>query len=568
MTRHRAVEDPAIARSVVSGGSSRGKGLAVLVRAGVLGADRPDRSFRRLVALARFGPTLAGSFAAATARAPHQLAVIDERRQVSYAELDRRVRRIAAGLADFGVGPAGPVAVLQRNSAYLVETLVAASRLGANAVLLNVAMSAEQIGAVLDREKPRALIVDADLLADLTADQPPGAWPADMVVVIADPTGGQPTRADGVDGPPDADADVRLDELAETAGPDTPAPRTRGKFIVLTSGTTGPPKGARRGAPKGLGPAASMLSRIQLQTHEVMLISPPLFHTWGLGMLQLASALTSTIVLRRRSDPDVLLSALVEHACTSLIVVPVTAQRLLELPNAVRAAADLSALRVVACSSAALSADLSTRFQDAFGDVLHNVYGATEVSWATIARPEDLRLSPGSAGRPPHGTTIALLDEAGVAVPKGEIGGIYVVNELLFEGYTDGADRRRADGMMATGDQGRIDEHGLLTVLGREDDLVISGGENVYPSVLEELLVAQPEVREVAVIGVPDPKLGQRLAAYVVLTEKDALTADEVRTLARARLAAFCVPRDVVFLESLPRNATGKVMPRLLPPPV
>jgi acyl-CoA synthetase (AMP-forming)/AMP-acid ligase II len=229
-------------------------------------------------------------------------------------------------------------------------------------------------------------------------------------------------------------------------------------------------------------------------------------------MLQLASGLTSTVVLSRRSDPETVLAALNEHGCTSLIVVPAIAQRLLELPPAVRESVELSALRVVATSGAPLSADLSNRFQDAFGDVLYNVYGATEVSWATIAGPEDLRLSPGTAGRPPHGTRIALLDEMGVPVPKGEIGGIAVGNDLLFEGYTDGRDRHRANGMMATGDRGRIDEYGFLTVLGREDDLVISGGENVYPSVLEELLLAQPQVREVAVIGVPDAQLGQRLA--------------------------------------------------------
>jgi acyl-CoA synthetase (AMP-forming)/AMP-acid ligase II len=564
MMRDRGPVDRAGGRSVLSGGSSRVQGVAVLLRAGIVGPGRPDRSVRRLAALARFGATLAGSFAAATVRDPDRIAVIDERRRLSYAELDLRARRIAAGLAGYGVGPDGSVAVLQRNSAYTVETLIAISRLGADAVLLNVGMSPEQIGAVLDREQPRALVVDADLLAALIAGPQPGVRPAGLVVVIADPTAVRPGTTDGSGGP--SDADVSLDRLAELELPEAPPPRTRGRFVVLTSGTTGPPKGARRGAPKGLGPAVSMLSRIRLQAHEVMLISPPLFHTWGLGMLQLASALTGTVVLRRRPDPEILLAALAEHRCTSLIVVPVTAQRLLELPAAARDAVDLTALRVVACSSAALSADLSTRFQDAFGEVLHNVYGATEVSWATIARPDDLRRSPGSAGRPPHGTTIALLDDAGAPVPVGAVGGIHVGNELLFEGYTDGGDRRRADGMIATGDLGLIDEHGLLTVLGREDDLVISGGENVYPSVLEELLTAQPQVREVAVVGVPDRQLGRRLAAYLVLTDGAELSANDVRALARTRLAAFCVPRDVVFLEALPRNETGKVVPRLLPP--
>jgi acyl-CoA synthetase (AMP-forming)/AMP-acid ligase II len=540
--------------SVLDGGSGRANGLAVLVRAGVVSAERPDRTARRLAALATFGPSLAGSFAAATVHDPDRTAVIDDQRRLSYAELDTRARRIAARLTEFGIGPDGSVAVLQRNSAYLVESLIAISRLGADVVLLNVAMSADRIGAVLAREQPKVLIADADLLTGLIAGHDPDVRLAGLVVVIADRTSA-----------PSSGAELSLDELAGVEIADVPAPQRQGHFVVLTSGTTGPPKGARRGPPKGLGPLVSMLSRIRLQANEVMLIAPPLFHTWGLGMLQVAPALNSTIVLRRRSDPKIVLAALAEHRCTSLVAVPVIAQRLLELPQAALAAADLSGLGVVACSGAALSADLSTRFQDAFGDVLYNVYGATEVSWATIAAPEDLRLRPGSAGRPPHGTTIAVLDDAGVPVPIGEIGGIHVGNELLFEGYTDGTDRCRPDGMLATGDRGRIDADGLLAVLGREDDLVNSGGEKVYPSVVEELLAAHPQIREVAVIGVPDSDLGQRLAAYLVLREGSQLTADDVRALARARLAAFCVPRDVIFLDALPRGATGKVIPRLLP---
>jgi acyl-CoA synthetase (AMP-forming)/AMP-acid ligase II len=533
--------------SVLSGGGGRRQNLAVLLRAGVLGGSRPDRTVKRLAALVRFGPTLAGSFAAAAARDPGRTAVIDEQRRISYAELDARVRRIAAGLHRLGVGPTGPIAILQRNSAYLVEALIATARLGADAVLLNTGLSAAQLAEVLLRERPKVISVDAELLASLPE------LPADVTVIIADP--GEGPVATG----------SSLDQLADSTAPDPPAPRIRGRMIVLTSGTTGAPKGAKRGAPKGLGPAASMLSRIRLGAHEVMLIAPPLFHTWGLGMLQLASALGSTIVLRRRPEPETILAAVARHGCSSLIVVPVMAQRLLELPAEVRRGYDTSTLRVVACSGAAISKDLGTRFQDAFGDVLYNIYGATEFSWATIATPQDLRLSPGTAGRPPYGTRLALLDHEGTPVPLGQVGSVYVGNEMIFEGYTNGSDKQWADGLISTGDRGMIDEHGLLRILGRDDDMVISGGENVYPSAVEELLIAHPEVLEVAVIGVPDPAMGQRLAAYLVLREGSRLSTDAVKALVRAELASFCVPRDVFFLSCLPRNATGKVVPRLLP---
>jgi fatty-acyl-CoA synthase len=224
-------------------------------------------------------------------------------------------------------------------------------------------------------------------------------------------------------------------------------------------------------------------------------------------------------------------------------------------------------LRIAASSSAPLSKDLSTRFQDTFGDILYNIYGATEVSWATIATPRELRLAPGTAGRPPIGTRLALLSDKNRPVRLGNVGRIFVGNEMTFEGYTSGNDKERIRGLISTGDRGVIDEHGLLTVLGRDDDMVISGGEKVYPIVVEELLIAHPAIREVVVVGVPDDEMGQRLAAYIVRTEGSELAADAVKDLVRARLARFAVPRDVVFLDSLPRNSVGKVVPRLLPPP-
>ena len=547
---------------MLSGGGGGRRNLAVLIRSGVLSLGRPDRMLKRVAALATFGPTMAGTYAAAAARNPNRTAVIDERRRISYRELEARGRRIATGLAGLGVGPDGSAAVLQRNSAYTVETLVALSRLGADALLLNTFLSPAQLAEVIGRDRPKVLIVDAELKANLTG------LPDDLVVIIADPGDGGGADSHSLDRLADQ-ADRRPDG---TAAPRLPVPGRKGRLIILTSGTTGAPKGARRAVPKGLGPAASMLSRIGFRAPETMLIAPPLFHTWGLGTLQLAAALNGTVVLRRKPDPESLLAAVDEFGCTSLVVVPVTAQRLVELPAAVRGRYRTSTLRVVACSSAAISKNLSTTFQDTFGDVLYNIYGATEVSWVTIASPEDLRLSPGTAGRPPYGTRVEVLDDEGDPVPLGEVGDIYVGNELMFEGYTSGGDKLRRHGLLSTGDRGRIDEHGLLSVLGRDDDLVISGGENVYPSTVEELLIAHPQVREVTVIGVPDARLGQRLAAYLVLTDaadrKGApeLTADAVRDLVRAQLAAFCVPRDVVFLEELPRNATGKVVSRLLPP--
>jgi acyl-CoA synthetase (AMP-forming)/AMP-acid ligase II len=535
--------------SALQGAGGRGKSLSILVRSGVLGGGLPHRTAKRLSALARYGPTLAGAFTAGRARAPKRVAVADEQRSLTYEELYQRVQRIAAGMAGLGVGPDGPVAMYQRNSVYAVETLVSASRSGADALLLNTFLSPTQVTEVLHRERPAVLVVDAELRPNVV-DVPDGT-----TVVIGAPE-------DGV-----ATDEPTLDSLADAGAPDLPIPQRKGRLIVLTSGTTGAPKGAKRGAPKGLGPAASILSRIRFKAPETMVIAPPLFHTWGLAMLQLAPALNGTIVLRRRPDPETILAAVAEHRATSLILVPVMIQRLLDLPDAVRDKYDTSSLRVVASSSAPIPKDVCTRFLDTFGDVLFNLYGATEVSWATIATPEDLRALPGTAGKPPYGTRLALLDENNRPVPRGEIGRIFVGNEMQFEGYTNGNDKERALGLMSTGDRGVLDENYLLTVLGRDDDMVIVGGENVYPIEVEELLIAQPEIKEVVVVGVTDDSLGSRLAAYVVLHDGAFLSDEDVRGLVRQRLAKFSVPRDVVFLAELPRNATGKVVPRLLPAP-
>jgi acyl-CoA synthetase (AMP-forming)/AMP-acid ligase II len=187
------------------------------------------------------------------------------------------------------------------------------------------------------------------------------------------------------------------------------------------------------------------------------------------------------------------------------------------------------------------------------------------VSAASIATPADLRAAPNTAGRPPHGTQLAVLDEAGQPVPTGMVGRLFVGNQMLFEGYTNGASRELHDGLLATGDLGHLDAAGRVFVDGREDDMIVSGGENVFPSEVENLLADLPQVREVAVIGVADAEYGRRLAAYLVLHPGEILGREQVRDHVRGHRARFCVPRDVLFLPSLPRNATGKVLTRDLP---
>lgn len=503
-----------------------------LARRGLLGPGRPDRVFDQLNTFRRWGFTLAAELRAAEARDPGKIAVIDEERgPVSYRRLLRRAQRLAAGLAATrGVHEKDRIGLLCRNHAGFLEAMVACSILGADAVLVNTALSAPQLALVAQQQKLRLLLHDREF-ASLAA-----AVPCE-----------------------------RLDEsTAENLIAHTPPPQrwrssSAGRMIVLTSGTTGAPKGARRPTPPGFGPLASMIDRIPLRVGERMHIAAPIFHTWGYAALQLAFALRATIVLKRRFDPASTVRLIEEHGCTSMFAVPVMLQRLLEARIA-----PSRPPRVVAVSGSALPGGLATAFMDTWGDCLYNLYGSTEVSWASIATPRDLRRDPGTAGRPPHGTTVVILDPAGRPVPTGQIGQIYVGNEMLFEGYTaeNGQDLR--NGLMGTGDLGHLGADGLLYVDGRSDDMVVSGGENVFPRPVEELLARLPQVREVAVIGVPDAEFGERLAAFLVLHPGQTLTADEVREYVRHYLARFSVPRDVHFVPELPRTATGKVIPRLL----
>ena len=359
--------------------------------------------------------------------------------------------------------------------------------------------------------------------------------------------------------------DPLLEDLARSG--DTTGvrpPKERGKAIILTSGTTGTPKGASRSQPRSLDPAAALLAMIPLKAREKTMIAAPMFHSWGFVHFTLGMSLSSTLVLNRRFDPEATLSLTARHECTALIVVPVMMQRILELPEETLGRYDLSKLRVVAVSGSALPGALSERWMDVFGDNVYNLYGSTEVAWASIATPADLRAAPGTAGRPPHGTVVRIYDDDGRAAPQGATGRIFVGNEMQFEGYTGGGSKDAIDGLLSSGDVGHFDEAGRLFVDGRDDDMIVSGGENVFPAEVEDLLAGHDAVVEVAVFGVEDEQFGQRLKAVVVLRDGASVSEDEIKRHVRSNLAGYKVPREVEFVDELPRTSTGKVLKREL----
>ena len=511
---------------------SRLRAGAILTRANI-GLHHPEQVPLALTAVAVWGPGIAGAVASSAARHPWAPAVVDPHGLLTYGDLWRRAGHLARGLAAEGVGHGTRIGILARNSRAFVQVLVGAARTGADLVFLNTEFAAPQLADVVAAEGIDVLLHD-DEFAGIVA-------------------GCGVRRAFG---------EAAQSALAQGRG--MLFPRRQGRLVVLTSGTTGRPKGAAResdaDSSEGL---AGILSRIPYRPRDTQVVAAPLFHGWGLTNLLMGLARASTTVLSRHFDPGDTLRSLSGHRAHVLVVVPVMLQRILALGPSALLAADTTRLRAIAASGSALGPALATETLDRFGPVLYNVYGSTEVALATIATPTELRRHPGTAGRRVLGARVEILDDRGQPVPDGSTGRVFVGNSMRFEGYTTGGGKEQQRGLLSTGDMGHFTGD-LLFVEGREDDMIVSGGETVYPQEVEELLAEHPEIAEVAVVGGPDPQFGQALCAFVVTTPGSTLDEDAVRRHVRERLARFKVPRSVRFLDQLPRNATGKVLRREL----
>lgn len=515
-----------------------------LARSGLLAPVRPDRLAGMALALARFGVTPATGYAAAAARWPDRAAVVDDTGVTTFAEVDRRSSALARALREVGLRPGGSVALLLRNSAAFPVAQVAAAKAGADVVYLNTGFAGPQLADTLAAEGADVLVGDDEFAGVLAAAA--GERPCVLVRWGCAPL-------------PDAAYD--FDELARgDARPPSWSQRRAGRHVILTSGTTGAPKGAARTAPglRGLEPVAALLSAIPLRARGVTVLAAPMFHAWGFAHLALAQLLGSTLVVTRRFDPARVLDLVAGHRADTLVAVPVMLQRTLAVPAD---AHDTSSLRVVAVSGSALPVPLAEALSERYGEVLYNLYGSTEVAYVSVATPADRRAAPGSVGRPLPGVRVAIVGEDGRELPVGEPGTIYAGNALSFAGYTGGQDKDRLAGLVSTGDVGHLDADGRLWIDGRSDDMAVTGGENVFPGEVEGCLLAHPAVRDVAVVAVPDPDLGQRLVAHVVA---DGVDAAGLRAHVKAHLAGYKAPREVVFHEALPRNETGKVLKREL----
>ena len=520
--------------------------LRVFTEVGIVRPIRPDKLARVAERYIRWGAAPALGSTANAITHPNDAAIVDQAGTLTWEETHRRSNALARALRDEGVGLGDGVAIMCRNHRYFIEATMACSKLGAVALYLNTAFAGPQLADVLERESPAALIYDQEF-TELLADSARTlrryvAWES----------------VEGTD-------ERTVEQLISGAhGEDLDAPAEHGRYIILTSGTTGTPKGAQRSQPEGLGALAALLSKIPRRTEETAMIAAPLFHSWGFLHFILSLPTAATMVLRPKFDPEDTLRAVAEHRARVLAVVPVMMQRILALPGEVKRRYDLSSLEVTAASGSALPGELATNWMDEFGDNLYNLYGSTEVAWATIATPEDMRAAPGTAGRPPRGTVIRIVDEDANDLPPGETGRIFIGNQLAFEGYTGGGDKEHLGDLLASGDVGHFDDEGRLFIDGRDDEMIVSGGENVFPREVEDLLSDHEGVVEAAAIGVEDEEFGQRLRAFVVKEDGSEVNEEDLRNHVKSNLARYKVPREIVFVDELPRNATGKVLKREL----
>ena len=522
-----------------------------MFEAGALRLESPQAMAAMLADIRRWGEF--GMIPALNARRhPDRVAVIDDDGEMTFGELDRAAHAVANGLRAKGVKGGDGVALLIRNHRWFLVGVYGAARVGARIILLNSEFSGPQIKEVSEREGAKVIIYDDEYTA---------------AVSQADPALGKfralATNPD-TDEPSGSTDDTLADLIARSSKQPAPKVTKHSSVIILTSGTTGTPKGANRSTPPSLAPIGGVLSHVPFKGGEVTSLPAPMFHALGFLHATIAMMLGTTLVLRRRFKPATVFADIEKHKVSAIVVVPVMLSRMLDELDKMQSKPDLSSLRIVFVSGSQLGAELAGRALRELGPIIYNLYGSTEIAFATIARPKDLSINPATVGPPVKGITVKILDDNGGEVAQGDIGRIFVRNTFPFQGYTGGGGKQIIDGMLSSGDVGYFDEHGLLYVSGRDDEMIVCGGENVFPAEVEDLISGHPEVVEATALGVEDKEWGHRLRAFVVKVEGASVDEDVIKAYVKENLARYKVPREVIFLDELPRNPTGKILKREL----
>ncbi len=499
-------------------------------------------------------------FAFHAANSPTKTAILWRDRRLTFAQLDERMTRAGAGLQRRGFKRNTSVIIMMRNRPEFLEVQAGAGRLGAAAVSVSWRSTAAELVYLAKHCGAKAIVFEADLwpVVEQAKKGLPELAARDFVVV-----GGNEGDAPGCDR-------YEVDFLAPKGAAPTVETGVEedAAVVIYTSGTTGKPKGAVRKFPKdAMHATMQFIGETPMRADDVHLVTCPLYHSTAFGFLAFNALLGGTAVLMDEFKPEVFLQLIERHGVTTSAVIPTILHRVMALGPEVLAKYDVRSVRGFFTVGAPLPGPLGTEVMDHFGDVLFNCYGATETGLVTMAKPDDLRASPGCIGKALPGNEVRLLDDDGRDVPAGAVGELFARNKMLVAGYHNDPDSTRSsmrDGFFSVGDLARRDRDGRFFIEGRKRDMIISGGVNVYPAEVEAALEANPGVAEVAVVGVEDAEWGERVRAFVVRRPGSALDEGALKTWCRERLAGPKVPRDFVFMDALPRNPTGKVLKREL----
>tara|TARA_B110000259_G_scaffold63928_1_gene75472 strand:+ start:643 stop:2166 length:1524 start_codon:yes stop_codon:yes gene_type:complete len=484
---------------------------------------------------------------------PESLCIAFDREFISFAELDKRSDRLVSVLLGQGLVAGDRVAILATNKPAFFELLFACAKSGLIMLPINWRLSAREIGAIIVDASPRCILSDQDLVAKL----PPSAELVDCPLVVL---------GDSYNQWRDADSHSTIDSLP--IDPDTTI------LLLYTSGTTGLPKGA-------------MISDRNLSFHQrhgsemwgfsdssVNLVAMPLFHVGGIGYGLNAMLAGGATVILQQADPRELCRAIVEHKVTHSFFVPAVIQMLVDLPAI--EAQDMSSLEFIGYGASPISETLLKRALEIFQCNFAHAYGLTESCGTVLTllpefhdpeatNKERLR----SCGRPVPWAEVALFDlETMLPVAQGEVGEICIRSGMTVKGYWNKpeatAEAITADGWLRTGDAAYCDDEGFFYIHDRYKDMIVSGGENIYPTEVENILYEHPDVAETAVIGVPHPRWGETPKAIVVCKPGQTIEAAALLDFTRARLARYKCPTSVEVVEQMPRNASGKILKREL----
>lgn len=526
----------------------------VVARTGLWKGVTPQGLYGSVRALALGGSGPSAIFRIHGRNTPNRVAFEYQGRALTYGAVDQRINALKAGLSTRGFAKGDSALSILKNSPEVLVLGSALSRLGASGVAVSWRSTVHELEYLLTHSGAKAVFFEAELAANVRE--------------LCARTGLPTSRAFAVNGP--AEGFVSVDDILDFHSPNDVAEQ-EGAVIIYTSGTTGKPKGAvRRFATGQIEGFFAFIHETPMTVDDRHLAICPLYHSTGLGFAGMTLMLGGTVVVEREYDPQRFLKLVASESITTTAIVPTMLHRLMALPEQVFQQSDTRSLKAMFCVGAQLPGPLATTTLRRLGQVLHNVYGATETGLVTIATPAELKAAPGTIGHAVPGTEIRLIGEDGQEVSKGQVGELYARNSMLVAGYHADENSTKnsvKDGFFSVGDLAQQDAEGRYHICGRKRDMVISGGVNIYPVEIEEAIASHPGVAQVAVIGVEDKEWGERLRAFVVRrggTGAEQPQSPELKAWLRTRLSGPKVPKEWVFLDSLPSNPTGKILKREL----